>query len=320
MTQTTIMKREKLRIRFDGPALDSHTIDVGILGKSLTGLGELLKHANKVVNDDKVDVRVEMKADIEANCVTMDFAVVMSFYEAIVSFVENDHVKSAKEILEWIGITGGAAFTAWKLFVWISSNREPGQKVTTKKDGDVVTICIEEGRKEIKVPIEVYNIADNPACQKAFLDLISPLQHEGITEATFQGNASEVSITQSEARTVSDAIEAGIGVSVDPQIIEGHIQIYAPTFNPEAKKWKFKWNGRVETIDISGTNIAKSVMERGNIRIGDAFRVRMEIIEKRTGTSFKQHFRVIEVLDFVPAPSITQGSLGLEYQDDSEDD
>ncbi len=69
-----------------------------------------------------------MNADIEANCVTMDFAVVQSIFESISSLLGTEHVKNAKEILEWLGMIGGSGWTVWKLYAWVAKHRKPGQK------------------------------------------------------------------------------------------------------------------------------------------------------------------------------------------------
>lgn len=312
------MNKEKLRIRFDGPAMSEHCMDVSVLGPSLTGLGELLRSANKNVNGGEVNVQVVMNADVEANCVTLDFSVLQGWYDSIKQLLGTEHVKTAKDILEWVGLIAGGAgsmLTVWKVYQWIVKNREPGQTLTSTKEGGTVVITISGNNNTVRIGSPVYALASDPNVQASFRELLSPLKQDGIEEATFIHGNQEVVITKEEARPVLEASPADLDLEIDPQIIKGHIVIHAPTFDQGAKNWKFKWNGRVETIDISRTNIAATIVERGKVVIGDAFEVRMEVIEKRLKSGYKQYFKVLEVLKFKPNPE-TQLDLPTMLSDD----
>ncbi len=61
---TEEVSRENLKIRFDGPALGEHSMDVTVLGPSLTAFGELLRDANRKINGNDTNVRVQLHADL----------------------------------------------------------------------------------------------------------------------------------------------------------------------------------------------------------------------------------------------------------------
>ncbi len=298
------ISEEGLRIRFEGPALDNHAMDVSVLGPSLTGLGELMRESNRTLNGGYVGLKVMLSADVEANCVTLDFTLLQDLCDNAKQLLGMDHVKTAKEILEWIGIIAGGTITAgvsvWKLYKWIVDKRMPGQKITPVHHGDVVTINIEGSNNQITVSRPVFKLASEPSVQEGIKELLSPLNQDGIDETAFIHKGGEVVITKDEAKPVLEASPADLDVEIDPQIIEGHITIHAPTFDPKAKNWKFKWNNRVESVNIANSTIAQTILDRGKVVVGDAFKVRMEVIEKRQKSGYKQYFKVLNVLGFVP--------------------
>src|SRR5256885_68195 len=93
-----------LQLRFDGPELQAHEMDVTILAPSLMAFGELCKEANRVLNGDQARVKVLLKADVAANCVTIELAVNQTLWESARALVQGETVATAKTILEWIGI------------------------------------------------------------------------------------------------------------------------------------------------------------------------------------------------------------------------
>ncbi len=53
-------------------------------------------------------------------------------------------------------------------------------------------------------------------------------------------------------------------------------------------------------------------MERGKVVVGDAFRVKMEVVENRRKNGYKQYFTVVEVLEFKPFEGSLQTKLPLD--------
>ena len=295
--------RAKLKIRYDGEALSDHSMDVSILGPALTGLGEVLRSANRAVNGENVSVRVNMNADVDANCVTMDFVVIQSVWEAITSLLSSEDVKNAKELLDWVGIAGGATggvWSVWQLYKWLVENRKPGQSLKTTQDGDTITININGNDNSVSVGTEVFQIASQPEVQKGIKKILEPLDEPGIDKVEFIQGKKKLKITEKEARPILDSGELDLDPASEVQMIVGHIVIHSPQFDLRARSWKFKWNDRIESINIAQANIAKTIIERGRVNVGDAFKVKMEVKEKKIKSGFKHQYKVVEVLGFVP--------------------
>lgn len=114
---------ENIIIRFDGPILVDHRMDISDLAPALIGISELCKIANSKFNDEKASVKVLMKADIEQKCIQLDLNVVLSTWDSIKGLISDNEIKSAKELLEWIGIIGGPVFGAIKLSSYLKNKK-----------------------------------------------------------------------------------------------------------------------------------------------------------------------------------------------------
>ncbi len=77
-------------------------------------------------------------------------------------------------------------------------------------------------------------------------------------------------------------------------------KIRAPVqLDNEATHWKFTLDGKTINVDISDTNIAQETMQRGDVRVGDTYKVKLEETEYRTPKGpFRIRYKIIEVLDF----------------------
>ena len=75
------MSQADLQLRFDGPELAAHAMDVCVLAPSLMAFGELCMEANHVLNGDSAKVKVLLKADVKATCVTVEFQIVQTIWQ-----------------------------------------------------------------------------------------------------------------------------------------------------------------------------------------------------------------------------------------------
>jgi len=115
----------------------------------------------------------------------------------------------------------------------------------------------------------------------------------GIKEDKIKINSSLADLIEDQDEIIEEESEE------PPQYINGHIIIYSPVFDATKNKWKFEYNKNIETIDISKVDIANFILRRGKVVVGDCFKVKLEIVEKKTKNGYKNDYSVIEVLDFI---------------------
>jgi hypothetical protein len=81
-----------------------------------------------------------------------------------------------------------------------------------------------------------------------------------------------------------------------PQTILGHIQVYSACFE-KVDKWKFKYNDKIETIDINESDITTYM--NGKFINGDTFYVQMEIVERKTAKGYINDYKIIKIINFI---------------------
>src|SRR5437773_2304382 len=93
-----------LQWRFDGPELQAHEMDVTLLGPSLLAFGEMCQEANRVLNGNESKVKVLLKADVKANCVTIDLSVVQTLWDSARALVKGENIATAKTYWSGLGL------------------------------------------------------------------------------------------------------------------------------------------------------------------------------------------------------------------------
>lgn len=189
-----VASRASAIIRFDGPALADHDMDVHDLAPSMLALGDLCKIANELFNGNAVNVRVVVRTDSEHKCFQLSFELVQSAYDAVAQLVSRADIKSAKEILEWIGILAGPVALGGLLALYkkiYGKNKDDGTplpitSVEARSDGDSIIYQIVGDGATINVSPEVHKLAQDPRTLPAVKKLVSPLQNDGYLTIEFE--------------------------------------------------------------------------------------------------------------------------------------
>ena len=103
------VSKHKFSIAYDGEALktaDVHSIDVQALAPALLSFGRLIREANSEFNGKRSTAKVLVVSDFEHKCFNINFEVVIGLYEQVKTLLGSEPVKSAKEVLEWLGLLG----------------------------------------------------------------------------------------------------------------------------------------------------------------------------------------------------------------------
>jgi hypothetical protein len=305
-----------LQLRFDGPELQAHEMDITLLAPSLMAFGEMCQEANRVLNGNETKVKVLLKADVKANCVTIDFSIVQTLWDSAKALVQGENAVTAKTMLEWLGILigGKGVWTLVKFLLW-----GKGRKVTEIQrsgDGNTVIVRVEGDNNTVTIPEQVYRLSKDVKVVENLKTLASPVsENNGIEEAVFiHEKKPQLKIDEETAKALRD-VHADSD-ETEPQTFTAHIVIYGPILDLKAKKWKFKLANKVENIDISETHIAEDAFRRGGISVGDTYKVKLEMIERKTsGGAFVAEYKVKEVLGFIPGSGARQQNLNLEERD-----
>ncbi|MFK7866314.1 MAG: hypothetical protein AB8B77_02620, partial [Alphaproteobacteria bacterium] len=62
----------------------------------------------------------------------------------------------------------------------------------------------------------------------------------------------------------------------------------------------FLLDDKAITVDISETNIAEKTMDRGEVRVGDTYKVKLEETQYKTPKGqYRIRYKILEVIDFI---------------------
>ncbi|MGE0284481.1 MAG: hypothetical protein AB7P20_28235 [Rhizobiaceae bacterium] len=240
-------------IRYDGPALGGHEMDVRDLAPALLALADIVQFANKKFNGDAAEMRVLVNADVEQKCFMLDLSVVQSLLEQARGFFGSDGVKTAKEIAEWIGLIGGGSIGLFQFMKLIRRRGEAGTKFEVDQQNGSTTVTITGDGNTIVVPVQTYQLAQEKYVVDRAKEVLKPLEKAGIDSLAFvEGETPVFKVDDAEAGEIL-ATPAG---ELDPlphesvSNIRGAVRIKSPQYEGVAK-WSLLWNGRAIDAEMA---------------------------------------------------------------------
>lgn len=307
------MSTVEFQLAYDGEDVRGHTMDVQELAPALMALGNLIRDANTQINGDRSKVKVFVQSDFEHKCFLIHFEVVQTILSHIGDILGDHNVKEAKDILEWLGLLGlfpgGLAGGVIALLRWRKKKDALSNSTVIEEvqHGGLIRITSGDG-SSITINQTVYDLSNNPKIRSDLAGVFSPLKKPGIDAVKFSSNSREPSFV-SYGRDDADAIIAASEVIepdkvlLEPQTIIANLRVHSPVFDPKAEKWRFKYGEEIIYADITGTTIASDALRRGSVAVNDRYKVRLEITEHETPQGqFRNTYKVVEVLEFTPAP------------------
>ena len=314
------MSTAAVTVRYDGPALAGHRMDIADIAPALLGISELCKLANKKINGDRASVQVLIGTDTEHQCFEINLHVVQTIWDATKSILANENVSTAKNLLEWLGLVGiptGGVVGLFRLLKLLKGRRIASTTTIEAKDGrDLVRVTIEgDNNTVIVVPEQTIELLRDENAVASVKKVVQPITKAGYESVEFEFDDDIVEkIDKDEASDIAliEASEIETTEKDQPQIINAWITVYSPVYDTKAKapKWRFKFGDAHEYMDISETNIAELAILRGGAMIDDAYQVELELTqEHKPNGTITNHFKIRKVLNFRAAR--------LHYQSDA---
>lgn len=327
MTESEIddkMSRQKFSVAYSGKnRIDDHTIDVEALAPALMAFGKLIRECNAEVNGKRSTSKVLVVSDFEHKCFNINFDVIVGYIEQLKTLLGDDPVKTAKEILELIGLRGAAEGTAalggvsyLAYLKWKSGRNVVKADMTDKAKTGIVEVHVEGDNNPIHIHNHVYNLSNNPKALKATRDAFAPIGQDGFESVEFRdGDKVVEQIAPDDAQAILSSCISGpeeIEESV-PEVdtTTAWLSVYSPVYDASVDKWHFNLGRDTIVADISATDIAKNALARGGAMADDAYQVKLEITTPKDpkGKPKKPTYKILQVIKFVPSNPTSQGSL-----------
>lgn len=171
------MSTERFHLVYDGPALAEHRMDVRDLAPALIAIGNLATDANRLLNGESTDVRVEVHASFKAG----SFGIEMFFSQDILKQVSDLLTGQAGTALANLGgIISLTRLTGAGLIALLRNlkGRKP-QKIEELTEGaarlwmsETEIVTVEDSR--------ILKLYRDKAVRMSLNKLLSPLEREGI--------------------------------------------------------------------------------------------------------------------------------------------
>jgi hypothetical protein len=308
-------------IRYDGPALAGHEIDVQELAPALLALAEMIQLTNRRFNGDAANMRVTVKADLEQKCFQLHVHIFQSLLQHAQHMFGTTEYKTAKEIAEFLDLifpVGPAAgvFALWRWWAKRSQEESAQTALVTEQHGGNTTLISGDGNT-ITVNNNVFQLANDPEIANLGKKVMRPLEQPGYDTLTFHERPSGKPVVQlSKGDAVAFAKAPPILPEPEPDPgDEQHTPISAVVFvktqrNEGHAQWELKWAGRAElaTIDdLDWLHRFQAGLVPHDLPL--YLDVQMDMITSRTNPDAPARFHVLHVVGVVPHGGGKQGAL-----------
>lgn len=322
------MSRQQFSVAYDGTArIYNHSIDVAALAPALMAFGRLLREANAEFNGKKASAKVLVVSDFEHKCFNINFELIVGLYEQVKQLLGLDEAKTAKEVLEWVGllktplIAGGSVavgrISFLKFLQWRKGRNIIEEKTDSNPDG-LIKVSIVGDHNVVTVSPEILRLAKNPKALRATQDAFLPLGHDNFDTMRVSGNDGfeAESFRPEEVQDIAASCVKGLEESKEihePDVEEtpAWLSVYSPVYDTKADNWRFRLGRETIYADISETTIAQDALERGGALSQDAYQVILEVTTTydTQGKAKQPSYKIKKVVRFVPSQPTEQRGL-----------
>lgn len=181
------MSTATFRVVYDGPALAEHTMDVRELAPALLAIAEALEEANRILNGDRAQVRVQVHGSFKTGSFGIDLDVTQAFIAQALDFLANDRrVVGSLNLLALLGFVGATGTCTYKgvlaLLKWLRGRTV--RKVEIDDDRGVAKVITDDEAMEVEVAaIELFrSYKIRESIERA---IKVPLEREGVETVAF---------------------------------------------------------------------------------------------------------------------------------------
>jgi hypothetical protein len=278
-------------IKYDGPALMAHEMDVRELAPALIALSGLLEHANKAAFPDSSEVRVNVQGRFKGGSFGIDLTAVQSIADQVVAIFSGPAGSAAANlatILQGLGLTGGAAGGLIAVIKWLRG-RKP-HSIRLEGDSTVFEIGESESIETFSADLITGRLYKSRIVRQSLAKVLKPLERDGIDSfVSGRDGVAETLVTKADLRAfeVAASEEDIVSNTLSEAVL---LEIESAVFK-EDNKWRF---------NDGATSFFAVVADAG-------FMARIESGDERFGKGD------VLVVDLRRIQSINENGLKLEY-------
>lgn len=281
-------------IKYDGPALASHQMDVRELAPALIALSELLEHANKAAYPNTNEVRVNVQGNFKGGSFGVDLIAVQTVAQQIVSLLSGNEATAASNllgILGGLGLIGGGGVIG--LIKWLRG-RKPSA-IRTAGDKVVFELMDAEQKETFEVDLIAGKLYQTRVVRQTLARVVKPLEREGVDIFACGKDGTTQSVVTSDERVWFDM--AASEADVVSNTVRQHVllQIESAVFKDD-NKWRFHDGSNAFFAEIADRAFVDRI-NAGDERFGkgDVLIADLRIIQSVTDSGLKQEYLIEKV-------------------------
>ena len=228
-------------IKYDGPALATHQMDVRELAPALIALSDLLEQANKTALPDAPDVRVNVQGNFKGGSFGVDLIAAQTITQQLVSMFAGHEATAAANLytlLGALGLVGGGGVIG--VIKWLRGRKPSAIRI----EGDKTIFELRDTQtvETFEVDLMAGRLYKTRVVRQSLAKVIKPLERDGIDIfAVGKDGVTSSVVTKNEApyfemaATEADVVSDSIATKV-------LLQIESAAFK-EDNKWRFSDGG-----------------------------------------------------------------------------
>ena len=283
-------------IKYDGPALASHQMDVRELAPALMALASLLEEANREIYPEGSEVRVQVKGNFKGGSFGVDLIALQSIKEQLVSLLtgpEASAVSNLFGILGGVGFIGGTYAGLIQLIKWLN-----GRKPTAIRQVDdhlVVEVQHLETVETLEVDLVAGKLYRNRQVRQSLAKVLRPLEREGIDVfAAGRHGKSETVIEKEDMPAFTDAAQEA-DVASDNTMSRVLVQVESAVFR-DGNKWRISDGANNFHASMDDTDFMARI-DAGLERFGkgDVLVVDLRRVQLITDNGLRSEWSIVKV-------------------------
>lgn len=279
-------------IKYDGPALSTHQMDVRELAPALIALSSLLEEANRAIFNDTAEVRVNVHGNFKGGSFEVDLVALQGIKDQIISIFSGPTSTAAANlfaILGGIGLLGSGGLIG--LVKWLKG-RKPSS-IRIEGDKTIFELKMSETLETFEVDLAAGRLYQSRVVRQALAKVVKPLEAEGIDIfASAKDGITQAVVTKEEA--VFFAIAASDADVVSDTTSERTLlQIESAVFK-EGNKWRFSDGSNSFFAEVSD-EVFRARIDSGQERFGkgDVLIVDLRRMQSITDIGLKSEYFVV---------------------------
>jgi hypothetical protein len=278
------------QIVYDGPALDSHEMDVNVLAPALLALSELLEEANQIINDGKAKVDIKVKGSFKSGSFGVDFSVLQSTFD-LLNLFNDSHVTGALNLVDLVALGATSGFCLFHVLKWLKGR--PIEKVIKIND-DTVEIYTQQ--ESLEISINVLKLLTNFNIRRSIEKVVLPLKKDGIDLFyAKEKNKKAIEVKKSEV-SYFDAPIPQEEILEDVELVT-NVQLVNVAFQ-ETNKWRFSDGTTSFFATVTDNEFIHRVQnDTETFAKNDILKVKLRKLQYESPTGIRTEYYVQDVLE-----------------------